>query len=115
MSKLVLADMEIPEPRAITDTVSSIEQAFGPSGRGVMLVDDLKMTPRSRANAYCRRYKEHFIAKHGQLWCEECSCLTAAWYEVHHIIAVREGGSNDDSNLICLCFPCHKQKHGWDQ
>lgn len=31
---------------------------------------------------------------------------------IHHIIFVKDGGSNDADNLICLCDACHKQVHG---
>ena len=30
---------------------------------------------------------------------------------VHHIKPLAEGGSNDPSNLICLCHRCHSQVH----
>lgn len=30
--------------------------------------------------------------------------------EVDHIIALENGGSNDDTNMQLLCIPCHKKK-----
>ena len=45
--------------------------------------------------------------------CERC--LSKGKYtpmeEVHHIIPVNRGGSNDDSNLMSLCRSCHEQMH----
>ena len=45
--------------------------------------------------------------------CERC--LSKGKYtpmeEVHHIIPVNCGGSNDDSNLMSLCRSCHEQMH----
>ena len=31
--------------------------------------------------------------------------------EIHHIIAVAEGGTEEDGNLILLCPNCHKKVH----
>nr|DAZ60398.1 MAG TPA: HNH endonuclease [Caudoviricetes sp.] len=31
--------------------------------------------------------------------------------EVHHIVPVSRGGSNDFSNLMSLCQSCHTKKH----
>jgi len=33
-----------------------------------------------------------------------------AGYEVDHIIALKDGGSNDPSNLQALCLMCHRVK-----
>lgn len=30
---------------------------------------------------------------------------------VHHIIPLREGGTNDDDNLMSLCKSCHSKEH----
>jgi 5-methylcytosine-specific restriction endonuclease McrA len=31
--------------------------------------------------------------------------------EVHHIIPLSKGGTNNPSNLICLCNFCHDKRH----
>lgn len=31
--------------------------------------------------------------------------------QVHHIIPVKEGGSDDYNNLVLLCYECHKEVH----
>jgi hypothetical protein len=33
-----------------------------------------------------------------------------AGYEIDHIIELRDGGTNEDSNLQALCLPCHRVK-----
>lgn len=44
--------------------------------------------------------------------CTDCNAagrVTAAT-EVHHIIAVRDGGTNEQSNLLSLCKSCHSTR-----
>lgn len=41
-------------------------------------------------------------------YCEVCG---EPMKDVHHIIPVREGGTNDEDNLICLCRSCHQKAH----
>jgi len=43
--------------------------------------------------------------------CEQCKSegrLTAA-EEVHHILPLADGGTNDESNLMALCKSCHSK------
>ena len=43
--------------------------------------------------------------------CEQCKCegrLTAA-EEVHHLLPLANGGTNDDGNLMALCKSCHSR------
>jgi hypothetical protein len=35
----------------------------------------------------------------------------AVGFEVHHIIPVEEGGSDEPQNLILLCRECHNEVH----
>lgn len=30
------------------------------------------------------------------------------WWEAHHVVPRRDGGSNELDNLITLCVPCHR-------
>jgi hypothetical protein len=55
-----------------------------------------------------------------ELRCERCHhdgdpqntiCNGGGDLEIHHIIPVSEGGTNDDGNLICLCEKCHLEAH----
>ena len=43
--------------------------------------------------------------------CEQCKCegrLTAA-EEVHHLLPLANGGTNDAGNLMALCKSCHSK------
>ena len=46
-----------------------------------------------------------FRARNGN-FCAVCGCTENA--TVHHIIPQRQGGTNEDNNLICLCRAHHK-------
>jgi len=37
-------------------------------------------------------------------------CRVAVATEVDHIVALTNGGGNDDDNLQCLCAECHEIK-----
>lgn len=49
--------------------------------------------------------------------CAECRRLgrVRRWDELDHIVPLREGGTNDDSNLQGLCFECHAVKSAQEQ
>jgi 5-methylcytosine-specific restriction enzyme A len=49
--------------------------------------------------------REHPLCVH----CQQHGMIVAAT-EVDHIIAKRNGGSNDDDNLQALCKSCHSKK-----
>ena len=53
------------------------------------------------------------ILKRDDRRCRKCSRKNGL--EVHHIVAVREGGSDVDNNLITLCRRCHRHAPGPDQ
>lgn len=48
--------------------------------------------------------------------CAMCKRITAypAGFELDHIVALTNGGTNEDGNLQVLCFPCHEIKTAAD-
>lgn len=44
--------------------------------------------------------------------CLRCGLENEAGLEVHHILPISQGGTNDDSNLATLCPHCHEAAHG---
>ena len=58
-----------------------------------------------------RRVRERYVLAHPL--CERClkqGRMTPV-DEVHHIIPVSQGGTNDESNLMSLCKSCHNKIH----
>ena len=46
-----------------------------------------------------------------QQWkCKSCSSLLDECFEIDHIICIKDGGSNEESNLQALCPNCHRKK-----
>ena len=81
---------------------------------------------RKMASLQYERYGRDAVAKrrYGSAWqkirarvlaahplCEQCrkeGRLTVAT-EVHHILPLGHGGTNDEENLMALCKPCHSR------
>lgn len=64
---------------------------------------------KKRYGSAWRKIRKRYIDNHPL--CEEClknGRLTKA-NEVHHIIPLRRGGTNDESNLMALCKSCHSR------
>lgn len=52
------------------------------------------------------------ILRRDEFKCKRCSARTEL--NVHHIIPVYLGGTDDTNNLVTLCRDCHKKEHGFN-
>ena len=52
-----------------------------------------------------RRVRAAVIARDGGA-CVDCAA-TGVRLEVHHVTPKRHGGTDDPTNLVSLCHPCH--------
>jgi 5-methylcytosine-specific restriction protein A len=59
-----------------------------------------------------QKIRAHYLKRHPL--CEKCEGITPAVL-VHHIKALKEGGTNDVDNLMALCNACHEKIHGKDR
>lgn len=67
-----------------------------------------KGTFRSGVNAELRDY----IKKRDKNKCQRCKLNAGeAHLQVHHILPVANGGTDDKENLILLCSTCHTKVH----
>jgi 5-methylcytosine-specific restriction protein A len=61
-----------------------------------------------------RRIRKKF-KKRKKRWgyCKPASCVCCGEdaSEVHHIIPISRGGTNDKNNLVRVCWDCHKEIH----
>jgi len=80
-----------------TNSVNSFKQLHPPN------------TPTSKIRKVSDQLKK--IVASQQRWnCKKCKNILDATYEVDHIIALEDGGSNDILNLQALCRNCHGKK-----
>lgn len=66
---------------------------------------------RKKYGCHWKRVRDRYVKTHPL--CEMClkeGKLTPV-EEVHHIIPVNRGGTNDESNLMSLCRSCHNKIH----
>ena len=58
-----------------------------------------------------RKVREHYVSAHPL--CESClkDGRLVPVEEVHHIVPLSQGGTNDDENLMSLCRSCHQKMH----
>lgn len=58
-----------------------------------------------------RRIRDQYVKTHP--FCEECfkRGILVPVDEVHHIVPVSRGGTNNPSNLMSLCKSCHNKIH----
>jgi 5-methylcytosine-specific restriction protein A len=55
------------------------------------------------------RLRTAFLSKHPLCqMCQEAGRLVSAT-EVHHIVSLADGGTDDEENLMSLCKPCHSR------
>lgn len=50
------------------------------------------------------------VAASQQWKCGNCKAILDETYEVDHKLALFQGGTNDESNLVALCPNCHRKK-----
>lgn len=50
--------------------------------------------------------------KRGKYNKAKCECCGAKAKEVHHIISISKGGTNNYDNLVNVCVSCHAKIHG---
>jgi hypothetical protein len=59
--------------------------------------------------------KKKFIAANQNWLCKDCNKQLPAWFEVDHVIALHNGGTNEIDNLVALCRDCHGKKTAMDR
>ena len=65
------------------------------------------MANRNAQSQKCAR--KRMLDKYGKV-CQ--SCGRKGYVELHHIVAIKDGGTQKDDNLTLLCDTCHRKAHG---
>lgn len=54
-------------------------------------------------------FRSEMFSKHGN----RCfNCGSDLYVELHHVVPLFLGGTNRDTNIVPLCYQCHKKAHG---
>lgn len=87
-------------------------------GRGVRFCDEHLAEERAkqdalRGTAAQRGYDAAWQEIRARVLAEHpfCACGRRAMM-VHHRLSVRDGGTNDEANLVAMCRMCHARLHG---
>jgi len=91
---------------------SNLRSGLGPGD--YMMVSAEQLPPRAR------RYIKQRAAllETARYRCTDCGAApspdNAVRLQVHHLVMVHNGGTNDDDNLVVLCADCHAGRHATD-
>ena len=71
----------------------------------------VRPTDRRKYGSRWKKIRDIYIARHPL--CERCLAngKFRAAAEVHHILPVSRGGTNEENNLMALCWSCHQKIH----
>lgn len=78
-------------------------------------INRMMMSGRGTTKRSVSETKKKFVAANQNWLCGDCKRQLPAWFEVDHVIALHNGGSNDVSNLVALCRDCHGKKTAMDR
>lgn len=93
-------------PEEFQDTLGLAKQLLTTVGGGAT-VSGAGATKEKRNVTALQKKK---IAASQEWKCGNCKSLLDETYEVDHRVALFNGGSNDESNLVALCPHCHRRK-----
>ena len=113
--------LNLTNTKSFTDTNQDIYMnggALGDSsgnGNDNPSVNRMMMSGRGTTKRSVSETKKKFVAANQNWLCGDCKRQLPAWFEVDHVIALHNGGSNEVSNLVALCRDCHGKKTAMDR
>jgi hypothetical protein len=116
---LISPFLDLTNTKSFTDTNQDIYMnggAMGDSnGSNNAGVNRMMMSGRGTTKRSVSETKKKFVAANQNWLCGDCKRQLPAWFEVDHVIALHNGGSNEVSNLVALCRDCHGKKTAMDR
>ena len=122
---LITPFLNLTNTKSFTDTNQDIYMnggALGDSngggngnGNGNSSVNRMMMSGKGTTKRSVSETKKKFVAANQNWLCGDCKRQLPAWFEVDHVIALHNGGSNEVSNLVALCRDCHGKKTAMDR
>ena len=118
---LISPFLNLTNTKSFTDTNHDVYMnggALGDSGgngNGNPSINRMMMSGRGTTKRSVSETKKKFVAANQNWLCGDCTRQLPAWFEVDHVIALHNGGSNEVSNLVALCRDCHGKKTAMDR
>jgi hypothetical protein len=125
-ASLITPFLDLTNSKSFNDTNSSIWGGGGGGGGSGSGDGDGGNTFQSQINRMMQsgkgstkrsvsETKKKFIAANQNWICKDCNKQLPAWFEVDHVIALHNGGTNEIDNLVALCRDCHGKKTAMDR
>ena len=120
-ASLITPFLSLTNSKSFNDTNSSIWGGGGSSdgmSGGNMFQSQINRMMQSGKGSTKRSVsetKKKYIAASQNWICKDCNKQLPAWFEVDHVIALHNGGSNEIDNLVALCRDCHGKKTAMDR
>ena len=118
---LISPFLNLTNTKSFTDTNQDIYMnggalsGGGANGNANPGVNRMMMSGRGTTKRSVSETKKKFVAANQNWLCGDCKRQLPAWFEVDHVIALHNGGSNEVSNLVALCRDCHGKKTAMDR
>jgi hypothetical protein len=87
----------------------------GEAGNNTGGMNRMMMSGRGTTKRSVSETKKKYVAASQNWLCGDCKRQLPAWFEVDHVIALHNGGSNEVNNLLALCRDCHGKKTAMDR
>ena len=119
---LISPFLSLTNTKSFTDTNQDIYMNSGAlghdQGNGASAptgsVNRMMMSGKGTTKRSVSETKKKFVAANQNWLCGDCKRQLPAWFEVDHVIALHNGGSNEVSNLVAMCRDCHGKKTAMD-
>jgi hypothetical protein len=117
---LISPFLNLTTTKSFTDTNQDIytnENAMdgGGGGSNASQVQRMMQSGRGTTKRSVSETKKKFVAASQNWLCGSCKRQLPAWFEVDHVIALHNGGTNEVGNLVALCRDCHGKKTAMDR
>jgi 5-methylcytosine-specific restriction endonuclease McrA len=94
---------------------NGIAGGAGEAGNNSGGINRMMMSGRGTTKRSVSETKKKYVAASQNWLCGDCKRQLPAWFEVDHVIALHNGGSNEVNNLLALCRDCHGKKTAMDR
>jgi hypothetical protein len=117
---LISPFLNLTNTKSFTDTNQDIYMSSGGGDNSndssaSASVNRMMMSGRGTTKRSVSETKKKFVAANQNWLCGDCKRQLPAWFEVDHVIALHNGGSNEVGNLVALCRDCHGKKTAMDR